>query len=549
MGSVFNKSELGIKSTRKENLAKDLFDLYKTKKEKLFDEINGSYNLAIWDGESRQFVLSRDHLGIEPLYYFWDEKKLIFASSIKMLLRHSEVKAEIDFDSLNTYLLFNYNPRPQSVIAKVKKLRAGFYLKFTSGNLKAERYWYLSFKMGEETTEHQVVEALLPLMKKSINIRLSNTDRQGAFLSGGMDSSSVVGLMSSMVQEKIHTFSFRCQGKSFDESHYANIVSCRYNTEHHLVEFSPQEILSIGEIVASMDEPFCDIGIEVASYLLGRAAQDKVDYVLTGDGGDELFAGHPVYQADGVAKKFSRMPRPLQKMITSVFSLFPDTDKKKSFAVKAQRFAYSFGFPEELFSNRWRIYYQQSELMKLFQPEFYNQHQKANPLDDIISVYNEADGENFLSKTLYGDYFTVVNFYLRRMQLLRSFNIQGRFHMLDPRLIEFAAKIPASLKLRGAATKYILHKTMTGILPDEIVFRKDKLGHSVPFKNWLREVPEIKTFISDTLSESTIKKRGYFNYNFVQKLLNEHFKRKKNNSQRIWALLVLELWMQKNIDF
>lgn len=546
-GNVFNRNEITGLSDTGRPFTQILADQFTDKKTALFNELNGSYSLSIWNSELQQLVLTGDHFGIEPLYYFWDEEKLIFASSIKAILRHPDAKAEIDFEALHTYLLFNYNPRQETLIAGIKRLRPGYYLKFEKNNSTTEQYWYLSFLPGKEKTENQYIEELLPLLKKSIEMRVSDSETHGAFLSGGMDSSSIVGLMSPMVKGKIHTFSFRCKGKSFDESHYANIVSCRYNTEHHLVEYSPQEVLSIGEIVEYMDEPFCDIGIEVASYILGRAAQDKINYVLTGDGGDELFAGHPVYQADEVARKFSKIPRPLQKMMTSAFSLFPDTDKKKSFAVKAQRFAYSYGFSEKLFSNRWRIYYNEPELLALFRPEYSGNVKETNPLKDIMAIYDEADGNDFLSKTLYGDYFTVVNFYLRRMQLLRKFGIEGRIPMFDPRLVEFAAKIPSHLKLRGSETKYILHKTMAGILPGEIVFRKDKLGHSVPFKNWLRDVPEIRNFIMDVLSESTIKRRGYFDNNFVQRLLTDHFSRKKNNSHRLWALLVLELWMQKNI--
>ena len=547
-GNLFNKNEITENYESGLPLTQILADQFNKKGTSFLNELNGAYSLSIWNSDLQQLVLTRDHFGIEPLYYYWNEEKLIFASSIKALLRHSEVKSEIDFEALHTYLLLNYNPRQETLVAGIKKLRPGYYLKFDNNSLTTERYWYLSFLAEKEKTENQYIEDLLPLMKKSIKMRISDSETHGAFLSGGMDSSSIVGLMSPMVKGKIHTFSFRCKGKSFDESHYANIVSCRYNTEHHLVEFSPHEVLSIGEIVENMDEPFCDIGIEVASYILGRAAQDKINYVFTGDGGDELFAGHPVYQADDVARKFSKIPRSLQKMMTSAFSLFPDTDKKKSFAVKAQRFAYSYGFSEKLFSNRWRIYYKKPELLELFGSNYSGHVKETNPLQDIISVYDEADGKDFLSKTLYGDYFTVVNFYLRRMQLLRKFGIEGRMPMFDPRLVEFAAKIPSHLKLRGSETKYILHKTMTGVLPDEIVFRKDKLGHSVPFKNWLRDVPEIKNFIMDILSESAIKKRGYFDNNFVQRLLTDHFKRKKNNSHRLWALLVLELWMQKNID-
>ncbi len=549
VGNIYNKAEIFTNSSSGKPIGEFLAEKYRDRKFQLFNDINGNYILAFWDKEQQSLTVARDHLGVEPLYYYWDEKKFVFSSSLKSLLQHPDIKPEINFNALYAYLLFNYNPLNETLIKGVKKLRPGHYLQVKNGKLNIERYWHLSFADGEEKSEAEYTEELLAMMKDTVGMRVAKDEKShGAFLSGGMDSSSVVGLMAPFATGKIHSFSFRCKGKSFDESHYAKIVSDRYNTENHLIEFSPEEILNIPDIVEKMDEPFCDIGIEVASYILGREAEGKINYVLTGDGGDELFAGHPVYQADEVAKKFSRIPKPLQKMMTSVFSLFPDTDKKKSFAVKAQRFAYSYSFPEALFSNRWRIYYQKPELFKLFDASHHDDIKQANPLDEIIDIYDEADGEDYLSKTLYGDYQTVVDFYLRRMHLLRTFGIEARFPMFDPRLVEYAAKIPSDLKLRGSETKYILHKTMAGVLPDEIVFRKDKLGHSVPFKNWLRDVPEIKRFINTVLSEETVKKRGLFNYSFVQKLLSDHDKKTKNNSHRIWALVVLELWMQKNID-
>ena len=547
-GNIFNRQELLNGRDDAFSTGRVLFDLFQEKKNRLFNEINGNYILAIWNSKTQEFSLARDHLGIEPLYYFWDNEKLVFASSIKAILRHPEVKAKINIKALHTYLLFNYNPGQETLISGIKKIGPGHFLKFKNDKLSVERYWYLSFKPEQQKTEEQYAAELLPLMRETVKVRLEDDTSHGAFLSGGMDSSSIVGLMSPLIKGKLHTYSFRCKGKSFDESHYAKIVSDRYHTEHHLVEYDADEVLAIEEVVKYMDEPFCDIGIEVASFILGRAARGNTNYVLSGDGGDELFAGHPVYQADQVAQKFSTIPKPLQKIITTIFSLFPDTDKKKSFAVKAQRFAYSYQFPEQLFSNRWRIYYTISEITRLFRDEFKQKLYKSNPLDEILNIYQEADGEDFLSKTLYGDYHTVVSFYLRRMQLLRAFGIEGRFPMFDPRLVEYAAKIPSHLKLKGSETKYILHKTMAGVLPDEIVFRKDKLGHSVPFKNWLRDVPQVKKFVTDVLSESNIKNRGLFNYSFVKNLLDEHFKRTKNNSHRLWALLVLELWFQKNID-
>ena len=547
-GHVYNQNKFPEIDNGNMPMGRVLYERFKEAGVDLFDQINGNYALCLWNSETQQFFLTRDHLGVEPLYYFENDELIVFASSMDVLLRHPEIKAEIDFEAAYRYLLFNYNPGTNTFIRGVKKLRPGYYFKFANGDGQTERYWFLSFQADKILQEEEYVAELLPMMREAVKIRLEQSDSHGAFLSGGMDSSSIVGLMSPIVKGDVHTFSFRCRGKSFDESHYAQIVSDRYGTKHHLVEYSPQEVLSIEEIVSLMDEPFSDIGIEVASYILGKEAQGKTNYVLTGDGGDELFAGHPVYQADQVAQKFSRLPVAVQKMFTSIFRLFPDTEKKKSFAVKAQRFAYSYQFPEELFSNRWRIYYTDKEFKQLLKNDLHDELTHADPLGEIISIYKEADGGDFLSKTLYGDYHTVVSFYLRRMQLLRAFGIEGRFPMFDPRLVEYAAKIPSDLKLRGSETKYILHKTMTGVLPDEIVFRKDKLGHSVPFKNWLRDQQQIKSFVTDVLSEETVRRRGLFNYKFVSDLLEEHFKRTKNNSHRIWALLVLELWMQKHLD-
>jgi len=552
LGNIFNKNELISEMKENSNScssAQLIGKFYDQKKSDCFSEINGNFIIGIWNRELQQFILARDHLGVEPLYYFWDGIKLIFASSLKALLRYDETKTEINYKGLHSYLLFNYNPSLDTIISGIKNLPPGNYLQLEKGNLKIKSYWKLSFEVNPGKNEEQYIEELLPLMRNAVQLRIEDDkDTHGAFLSGGMDSSSVVGLMSSFINGSVHTFSFRCRGKSFDESHYAKIVSDRYHAQHHLVEFSPEEIISIAEIVNYMEQPFCDIGIEIATYILGRQASEKTSYILSGDGGDELFAGHPVYQADTFAQKFEKLPKLLKESIINISKLFPDTEKKKSLIVKAKRFAYSYNFPPDLYSNRWRIYYTDKELTQLVRSDTLPDLQQCNPLEEIVSIYQQANGNDYLSKTLYGDYYTVVGFYLRRMQLLRTFGIEGRFPMLDPRLVEYAATIPSELKIRGSETKYILHKTMTGILPDEIVYRKDKLGHSVPMKNWLRDIPLVKDFVTDVLSEATIKKRGYFNANYIQHLLNDHLTRKQNNSHRIWALLVLELWLQKNID-
>ena len=547
-GHVFNEKQLReeYRLVGSMPFSQVVSSLFSQNGAEIFRKFNGHFVVVIYDVKENQLTLVRDHFGVEPLYYYLDQDSIIFCSQPLFLLEHGIIPKQLNYKGLFTYFLFNYSPLKDTIISNLFKLRPAHSLLWRDGKTEMERYWYLSFQQEEEKDESYYVENILYLLRDAISIRLDE-GRPGAFLSGGMDSSSVVGLASPMLNQKLNTFSFRCKGESFDESHYAQFMSDFYATQHHLVEFPPEATKSIVELTEIMPEPFCDIGIEIASYLLAQQAHEFVDYILSGDGGDELFAGHPAYVADRVAKFFDYIPRFVQRPIIHGLQWLPDTDKKKSLVVKAKRFSYSFNFPATLYSNRWRIYYTRSELQNALRPDFWAQLQNEDPLSEIEQYYHEADGPDFLSKALYGDYATVVSFYLTRMGVLRHFGIEARFPMFDYRLVEFAATIPSHLKIKkNSETKYILHKTMTGILPDEIVFRKDKLGHSVPMKNWIRESSIVRELILDTLSESNIKRRGYFDYNFIQKLIDEHLRKVHNHSHRLWGLTVLELWLQKN---
>lgn len=515
-----------------------------------FAKFNGHFAIAIHETASNKLTLVRDHFGIEPLYYFQDSRKILFGSSIQSILKYTNIPREFDYKGIYAYLLFNYVPIKETFVAGLHKVPPAHQLTWGNGEKAIRRYWDLSFKQKHDADESYFTKGILELLDDSVAIRLSgNGARPGAFLSGGMDSSSIVGLSTPKLAKKMETYSFRCKGKSFDESKYAQIMSDEYGTNHHLVEFPSEEMRSIKDLVTLMPEPFCDIGIEIASFLLARNASENIDYVLSGDGGDELFAGHPVYIADKVAKVFDAIPRFIRTPLVHLMQLLPDTDKKKSLVVKAKRFSYSFNFPGSLYSNRWRIYYTPQELQKAAQQAFWQKLKDQSPLGDIEAYYLDADGEDFLSKTLYGDYLTVVNFYLTRMYILRQFGIEARFPMFDYRLVEFSATIPSDLKIKGNNdTKYILKKTMAGVLPDSIVFRKDKLGHSVPMKNWMRDDPNVTDLIREVLSPENVERRGFFKPEFVQQLIDEHMSRKCNHSHRIWALLVLELWLQTHFD-
>jgi asparagine synthase (glutamine-hydrolysing) len=554
LGSIFNRAELAAqhlgKNVEAKNDAEVAWHVFDKLGIKAFREFNGNFVLAIWDAPKKIFYLVRDHLGIEPVYYCRKDGVLYFSSRLQRLTRVPQVGRQLNFGVLQRYLLFNYNPGYDTLFENVHSLRPGCFIKIENNRFTVEPYWRISFAETFEKDEATYKQELLDLMRDAVRLRLAGGKfRPGAFLSGGMDSSSVVHFMHGLLQAPIATYSFRCFGKTYDESHYARVMSERYQTRHHEIPFPAEETKLIAKIAQHAQEPFSDIGIEVASFLLGSRVREEADYVLTGDGGDELFGGHPVYLADRAAEMFGKIPGFIRQPLTHALQLLPDTDAKKSLPVKAKRFSYSCKFPASLYSNRWRIYYTPEELQKLCAPDLRQRVNGFDPCRELVEIYQEADGKDHLSITLYGDYYTVVNFYLRRMELIRHFGVEGRMPLLDHRLVEYAARIPSHLKIgKKGETKVILHKVMQGELPDEIVFRKDKLGHSVPMKNWMRESVAVQTLLKEFLSTETVRRRGLFDPAVISRMMNEHQRKSHNHSHRLWSLLVFELWCRAHLN-
>ncbi|MDZ7267389.1 MAG: asparagine synthase C-terminal domain-containing protein [candidate division KSB1 bacterium] len=556
LGNIFNRAELvsqHLSSARLQattNAAEIILRLYFKLGEKFCRQLNGNFVIALYDAPAQRFYLYRDHLGIEPVYYSRKAGVLYFCSRLRPLTALPAIGREINHGVLQRYLLFNYNPGYDSIFAGIATLRPGFFIKIDRGRLSIEQYWRPSFAEPFRKEVATYKAELLELLRDAVRLRLVPGYRAGAFLSGGMDSSSVVHFMRGLLSQPIASFSFRCQGKTFDESHYARVMSERYGTEHHQVEYTAEDAARhLAGVAQAAQEPFSDIGIEIASWLLGAQVREHADYVLTGDGGDELFGGHPVYLADRAAKAFNRIPAFIRQPLTKTLQLLPDTDSKKSLVVKAKRFSYSSAFPAALHSNRWRIYYTEAELRRLCLPEMRAQVNGFNPFAELLEIYGEADGRDELSLTLYGDYYSVVGFYLRRMELIRQFGVEGRMPLLDYRLVDYTARIPSELKIgRRGETKLLLHKIMAGELPDEIVFRKDKLGHSVPMKNWMRESAVIQNLFHEYLSPEQVKRRGFFDHRYIAQLIREHRSKAHNHSHRLWGLLMFELWCRAHLD-
>jgi asparagine synthase (glutamine-hydrolysing) len=514
----------------------------------LFRWLNGSFVLVIRDPARGRAWIARDHLGIESLYYCRTGEAVHFCSELRPL-KNVAGGACLEPAVVLRYFLLNYNPGFETLYRGIEKLRPGHVLRIDPGGTRTERYWAPSFRETPVKSREEYREELRPLIRDAVRIRLQPGYPAGAYLSGGMDSSSVVCLMTEELGSPIHTFSFRCAVKSFDEAIYARAVSRHCGTRHYEVPYDAGSAREIAELVPLLQEPIADVGIEVATFLLAKKAAGLAGYVLTGDGGDELFAGHPVYAADRAAERFEALPRSVRGPLVSVLQRLPDSSKKKSAMVKLRRFAYSVGFPGEFHSNRWRIYYKRDELRRLLSPDWQAVLDTADPLAPLRTIYAEADGRDHLSRSLYGDYQTVVDFYLRRMQVVRRLGFVGRYPLLDHRLVEYAARIPSDLKVTSdAATKFLLRDAMADVLPPEILARKDKLGNSVPLKNWLRERSELRSLVEEYLSPEAVRRRGILEPAEVQSLWHRHLRGWENNSHRLWALMVFELWCRSAVD-
>jgi asparagine synthase (glutamine-hydrolysing) len=496
-------------------------------------KLNGKFVFALWDANAEKLLLGRDHLGIEPLYYKDNSNFFCFGNSLKGMLEVGLINKDLNINALMQYLLYCYNPSNETFLKSVYKIPAGHTLCQNGSARSLKCYWHLSFAEQKLQSEDHYREEVLHLIEDAIRIRLEPSEMPGILLSGGTDS----------------TFSFRCMGKSFDESSFARLVAERYGTEHNEIIYGADRVSLISDAVKYMDEPFCDVGIEIGTYLLGMAAEGKVSYTLSGEGGDELFGGHPVYVADKLAKVVDSLPTPIVSPIAALFKKIPDSDQKKNLQVKLKRFAYGLSFPRGLLSHRWRIYYTPNELHQFFNPDLQEWCQTDKLFEPMLKHNKGADGRDILSHSLYNDYFTLVDFYLRRLGLLKAFSIEDRLPLLDVRLVEYAAKIPSSLKIKGLSdTKYIYRRILEGVLPHEILHDRPKLGHSVPIKNWIRDNSELQNLVAEVLSDESIKKRGLVRPDAVRNLIAEHANRRENHSHRIWALVVLELWLRTWID-
>ena len=525
-----------------------LVNLYETRGIDFVKDLIGMFSLAIYDSRRELLILARDPLGIKPLYYWHDRggNNLVFGSEIKTILEYPGVPRRLDPDALDHFLTLEYIPAPHSIFQDICKLPAGHTLVFEKERLDVKPYWDVDVQPAASPDLQQQKERFLELFEDAVRRRLISDVPLGAFLSGGVDSSAIVAMMSRHTTEPVQTFSIGFEEKSYSELPWSQLVSEAFGTCHHTRKLSPD----INELVLSladmMDEPLGDFS-NFPTYLVSRTAREKVTVVLSGDGGDEIFGGYEHYIAQKMAAPLDLLPlRPFHRLMAHATDLFPPSDKKKGMVNRVKRFSEGLEGDWRQRHFRWMRFLSDTAKSRLYSPDFMQPRflEPLNRRPPFSHHFERSARFSGINRDLYLDLKTylVDNILVKVDRMSMANSLEARVPLLDHRLVELAFSLPSSWKVKGSVTKWFFKQAMEGILPSGVIHRR-KEGFSIPIKNWLQT--DLRELMEEYLSERRLRESGLFEVREVRRMIDEHLARKQNHSHRLWALIQFNLWRDR----
>lgn len=546
-GEIYNYVELRRELLQRGHCLKTHSDtevivhLFEEFGERCVDHLRGMFAFAVWDNIERELFIARDRMGEKPLYYCTHDDNFLFASEIKALLQNPGLQASINPTGLAAYLSLKYVPAPMTMFADIQSLPPGHWIKIRRGQISVKRYWDVSYeKRNPDISEEQCIDELDALLRESIGIRLRSDVPFGAFLSGGIDSSIIVAIMSQLMNEPVKTFSVGFDGSDqSDELPFAKMVAERYGCEHHTLKVTGQDFLNYAETVLwHLDQPIADQAT-VATFMVAKLARQHVKMVLTGEGGDELFGGYARYVGNQWAPWFRLLPSMGGRAIRSIADRMPGMRRGRiaigalTHADEATRYA------------NWFPMFHDDVKQEILSASMRNSDCPTSKY--FVEQLNRSDAKEPLDRMLYVDCNLWLPDYLllRGDKLTMANALEARIPFLDHLLVEYAAGLPTQMKVRGRVRKYLLKKVASRYLPDEIIHRR-KQGFPIPVAKWLRE--EAKGMMLDLLSEETIKRRGLFNPQKVGDLVRGHLSGAFDYETELWGLMSVEMWMQRFCD-
>jgi asparagine synthase (glutamine-hydrolysing) len=530
-----------------------ILHLYEEDGARVVERLRGMFAFAIWDERKRELFIARDRLGVKPLYYIHDDDgSLYFASEIKSLLAARAVTPEINFPALPDYLANHATSGEETLFRHVKRLLPGHTLLWRDGQVKIDKYWDVDpdgAEMEARRSDQDYVEEWTELFRTSVRLRLMADVPLGMFLSGGIDSSAIAAVMSGMVNEPIKTFSVAFAEREANELEYARMVARAYKTDHHEIVVSPEDFFAaLPKLVWHEDEPLAHPS-SVALYFVSRLASERVKVVLTGEGSDELLAGYQRYYKTiynlAYGARYQRLTT--EGMRSSVRHMIESMSPGSLVRRKLTRTFLCLPLDiESIYFDNFSVF---SRLMQhdLLTPETKERTGAIEPYAEAMRYLgHDGDGRVSLNRWLYAD----IKIYLHELlmkqdQMSMAASIESRVPFLDHKLVEYSMRLPERMKLRGFTTKRILRESMKDVLPKHILSRR-KMGFPVPVGAWFRGA--FRHVIDEYVLGERAVSRGLFDEGFVRRMVNSHQAGAENHSERLWALVNLEMWQRQFID-
>lgn len=556
-GEIFNfkelRSELKSKeiSFRSESDTEVLLKLYMLDKENCLNKLNGFFSFCIYDKAEQSFFLARDRYGIKPLLYLFDEDKFLFASEMKSMLCYG-IDKTIDFTSLHTYLQLNYTPAPHTIFKNVKKLMPGHFMKVSSGKLDIQSYYHIPYaeeKVDTKISYDEAKEKFKDLLERSVQRRLVSDVPLGSFLSGGIDSSVIVGLASKLKPD-LHTFSIGFKDEPFfDETAYAQLVAKHFNTSHTVFSLTNDDLYKhVHSILDYIDEPFADSSA-IAVYILSNETRKHATVALSGDGADELLAGYNKHEA------MFRMFHPGLKEalvggLSPLWNVLPHSRNNPVFNKFRQLGRFGQAMKLDPKERYWQLagFADASEALKLFSTASIEQFEKQQFIDRKYEILKSISDKGSINEILLTDTQLVLpNDMLTKVDLMSMANsLEVRTPFLDYKLVNFIFSLPEEFKINSSLRKRILQDAFREILPAKL-YNRPKKGFEVPLLKWFRR--EMKSMITDELlSKSFIEEQNIFNYSEIAKLKKQLFSSNPGDIHaRIWGLIVFQWWWKKYV--
>lgn len=525
-----------------------ILHLYEEKGIECLHQLNGMFAFALWDSRKQTFFLCRDRVGIKPLVYFWDDQTLVFASEIKSLLKDPYISKIIDYDALNLYLTFNYIPAPHTIFQSIKKLPPAHYLQIKNHTMTLHPYWHLSEKSNSSISpvlnmaDYQ--KELYRSLENAVKSHLMTDVPLGAFLSGGLDSSIIAGLMAKASSSPVSTFAVGYEDMPlFDERHYAKEVARMHHTDHHEIILRSRDVLDVvTHLLSSFDEPFADSSA-IPTFIVSRETRKHLKVALSGDGGDELFAGYRMYAGEHLYNQYKRIPAFLRKgLFEPLLNSIPDS-RDKTFLENIRRAKKFIHGAHDRFEDRffsWNEIFSRGLRENLIKrpPEDWDEGK------NIISNHLNTFRSDSINRMLYTDFtLSLPNDMLTKVDLMSMKNsLEVRVPLLDHRVVELAFQMPGDWKMRRGKGKYILKETFRNILPPSLLNRPKK-GFEIPVGHWLKT--DLKFLIDEYLSEKVIRKDGIFHFPPVKKLIDDLCLNRADTSWQLWNLIVFQAWHKR----